>query len=88
MKEEYRELTFINICDQSSNVDDWKKRSLDVQGISIIINAESMGKLMEEFGIDAFPTHLIFDKEGKLLKTSVGYMSNQEFHDFISNCLK
>ena len=43
---------------------------------------------MEEFGIDAFPTHLIFDKEGKLLKTSVGYMSNQEFHDFISNCLK
>ena len=88
LKEEYPELTFINICDQSSNVDDWKKRSLDVQGISIIINAESMGKLMEEFGIDAFPTHLIFDKEGKLLKTSVGYMSNQEFHDFISNCLK
>lgn len=81
---QFPEVEFLSICDTSSNIEEWEKYSDLIEGKSLIITSESMEQIFNDYRLEpTFPTHLLLDHQGKLLKVSVGFMLNEELKAFL-----
>lgn len=66
--------------DCGDGVDDWKD-AVKEHGMIWTNVQDSDGKVAEAYGIQGFPTKIVLDKEGKILKVVVG--EDQAFYTYL-----
>jgi hypothetical protein len=54
------------------------EKNLKIQGINWPVAIDNDHKLWEDYGVDAWPTQLIYDRNGHLAKTIVGDSQDDE----------
>lgn len=83
-----RNVAFVYITDESSNVPQWREYVSVLEGIHYYVSKEQNAALQEEFDFSAIPFYLIFDEQGKLVERSVGYMGNDTLKKTLSELLR
>lgn len=84
LKKEFADVEIINLCDDSSDIKGLKKLSREINDI-VLISSHDMLNLMNELNVDSFPSHLLFDRDGNLISSHSGFLSNDELVQFIKN---
>lgn len=84
LKKEFVDIKIINLCDDSSNIQELKNMSREINDIVLIRNYDMLN-LMNEFNVDSFPSHLLFDRDGSLISSHSGFLNNDELVHFINN---
>lgn len=60
---------------------------LDIHGINVRINAESVQKLMETNGLTGFPSYIFFDRNHKLVYAGTTYPGSDKYENLIKAIL-
>ena len=82
-----QDAVFLYISDVSSDKAEWERMVLDIHGINVRINAESVQKLMETNGLTGFPSYIFFDRNHKLVYAGTTYPGSDKYENLIKTIL-
>ncbi|MBD5224517.1 MAG: hypothetical protein HDS68_00900 [Bacteroidales bacterium] len=74
-------ITYIYICDTSSDTDAYKSISDRLDGIHIRISQTAMNNLLSRYGCDSFPSYLFFADKYELSKIYQSYPGDSTFKE-------
>lgn len=73
----------LNICDESSDLNEWAKIAPRIGGINIRISSNDMEALFTDYRLTGFPSYLFFDKRHELIDIQTGF-SEDEYKDVLN----
>lgn len=76
-------IVFLYISDTSSDVRKSEDISRGIDGVSLRISKEENERLGEEFGLEAFPSYLLFDRDHKLVSVATGFPGETKYKEWI-----
>lgn len=82
-----QDAVFLYISDVSSDKAEWERMVLDIHGINVRINAESVQKLMESNGLTGFPSYIFFDRNHKAVYAGTTYPGSDKYENLIKTIL-
>lgn len=76
---EYADIVFLYIADESSPEEEWRKYAPTIGGKQIRISRSSSEKLIKEYGVEGYPTYLIFNREHVPVTKTTGFPGIKEY---------
>ncbi len=68
---------FVYLANPTSSKSIWEKRIKGIGGEHYFLNTNEWNTISDDLGIEGIPFYLLYDREGKLVKSFVGYPGNE-----------
>lgn len=80
----FENVEILYVSDDSSNNDNWERISKRMGGHHIRLSISAMQKLMVEYGFNAIPTYLFFDRGYNLIHTETAFPEKDKFAELLN----
>lgn len=77
----------LNICDESSPLNEWEKMAPILGGLNIRISSNDMDTLLTNFDLTGFPSFLFFNNNHELVNKQTGFSEISQFKDAINKII-
>ena len=81
------DIVFLYISDESSDFDEWERRTADMDGVNLRICKEDSETLGAEYGLIAFPSYLIFNRSHELVQAQTGFPGVAEYKKWVEKII-
>ena len=79
------DIVFLFICDESSAADQWERRAADIDGVNLRISAEDAARIGRMYGLEGFPSYLVFDREHNLMHSQTSFPGQSGYRSWIES---
>jgi len=82
----FNEVSFVYVTSPTSPLPKWQEMIETIKGDHYYLTEEQFNAIYKQIGANAYPTYLIVDRDGKILKQCIGF--KKEILDVLDNALK